>query len=59
MALAFLSTITIVLAVAGRVHGDPALMALAVVSVAPAIWLFYQRGKAFSGGSAPGPSRRR
>lgn len=58
MALAFLSAITIILAVAGRVFGDPALMALAVVSVAPAFWLFYQRGKALSGGSARGPSRR-
>jgi hypothetical protein len=58
MALVFLSAITIILAVAGRVFGDPALMALAVVSVAPALWLFYQRGKALSGG-APGPSRRR
>jgi hypothetical protein len=59
MALAFLSAVTIILAVAGRVFGDPALMALAVVSVGPAMWLFYQRDKALSGGSARGQSRRR
>ncbi len=52
MALAFLSAITIILAVAGRVFGDPALMALAVVSVGPAFWLFYQRSKA-QGASPP------
>lgn len=59
MALAFLSSITIILAVAGRMFGDPALVVLTVVSVVPAFWLFYQREKAQSGRPRDGGARRR
>ncbi len=59
MALAFLSSITIILAVAGRMFGDPALIALAVVSVGPAFWLFYQRSKALAANPPASRSRRR
>jgi hypothetical protein len=59
MALTSLSFITIVLAVTGRLFGDPALLALAVVSVAPAFWLFYQRGQAMARSGPPDRTRRR
>ena len=58
LALAFLGFVTVVLAVTGRVRDEPALLALAVVSVIPAFWLFYQRSQALADG-APRERRRR
>ncbi len=58
LALAFLGSVTVILAVAGRVREEPALTALAVVSVVPAFWLFYQRSRAL-GERAPRDRRRR
>ncbi|HYU18301.1 MAG TPA: hypothetical protein VEQ11_06355 [Chloroflexota bacterium] len=59
MALILLAFVTVTLAVTGRVFGDPALIGLAVVSVAPAFWLFYQRGQAMAGRQPNQRPRRR
>ena len=58
LALTFLGFVTVILAVTGRVFNDPALYALAAVSVAPAFWLFYQRSRALAD-RAPRDRRRR
>jgi hypothetical protein len=52
LALLSLASVTIALAVTGRLFGDPALIVLAIFSTFPAFWLFYQRDRALS------PSRR-
>ncbi len=57
LALAFLGSVTVVLAVAGRVREEPSLTVLAVVSVVPAFWLFHQRSRAL--GDRPPRDRRR
>ena len=59
MALTLLGIVTVSLAVTGRLFGDPALIGLAVISVAPAFWLFYQRGRALAGGPPNDRPRRR
>lgn len=46
MALLLLGFVTVTLAITGRLFGDPTLIGLAVLSVAPAFWLFYRRGQA-------------
>jgi hypothetical protein len=58
LALISLSIVTIVLAITGRLFDDPALIGLAVVSTVPAIWLFYQRQRAFEASGAPDRFRR-
>ena len=58
LALTFLGSITVVLAVTGRVREEPAFIALAVVSVVPAFWLFYQRSQALAERAARGRRRR-
>jgi hypothetical protein len=50
LAVLSLAFITIALAVTGRLFGDPALIGLAVISVCPAFWLFYQRERAIAAG---------
>ena len=57
LALTFIGFVTVVLAVAGRVREDPALIVLAFVSVVPAFWLFYQRSRALM--DQPPRARRR
>ena len=52
LALLSLASITVVLAITGRLFGDPALIGLAVVSTFPAFWLFYQRERTLSAGRA-------
>ena len=59
MALVFLGLVTVVLAVTGRLFSDPALLGLAVVSVVPAFWLFYQRSRALGSGRPNDRGRRR
>lgn len=59
MALACLSLITIALAMTGWLFGDPALIGLAVVSVAPAFWLFYQRDRVLANSGVNDRRRRR
>ena len=59
MALVFLGLVTVTLAVTGRLFGDPALMGLAAVSVLPAFWLFYQRGRVMGSGRSNDRGRRR
>jgi hypothetical protein len=59
MALGLLGTITIGLAITGRLFGDPALIGLAVASVLPAFWLFYQRGRTAASGRPNDRARRR
>ncbi|MCC6173773.1 MAG: hypothetical protein IT305_00585 [Chloroflexi bacterium] len=59
MTLATLAFVTIALAVTGRFFGDPALLGLAVVSVLPAFWLFYQRERAMATGRGDDRPRRR
>ncbi|MGE3269859.1 MAG: hypothetical protein AB7P40_13995 [Chloroflexota bacterium] len=49
LSLAALAFITVALAITGRLFDDPALIGLAVVSVVPAFWLFYQRERVVSG----------
>lgn len=51
LVLIVLAAITITLAVTGRMFGDPALIGLAVVSIFPAFWLFYQRERVLTGSS--------
>ena len=58
LALTFLGFVTVTLAVTGRAFGDPALIGLAIVSVVPAFWLFYQRSQALAD-RAPRDRRRR
>ena len=58
LVLTFLGFVTIALAVTGRAFNDPALIGLAVVSVAPAFWLFHQRSQALTD-RAPRDRRRR
>ena len=58
LALTFLGFVTVVLAVTGRILNDPALIALAVVSVIPAFWLFYQRSQVLAGPAPRGRRRR-
>ena len=58
LALTFLGSITVVLAVTGRVREEPAFIALAVVSVVPTFWLFYQRSQALAERAARGRRRR-
>ncbi len=53
MMLALLGLVTVSLAITGRLFGDPALIGLAVLSVPPAFWLFYKRGRALAGGRPP------
>ena len=48
MAMTLLGFVTVALAVTGRLFGDPALIGLAVISVVPAFWLFYQRGRSLA-----------
>ena len=59
MALALLSFVTVSLAVTGRLFGDPALLGLAILSVLPAFWLFYQRDRALASGRPNDRARRR
>ena len=59
MALTLLALVTISLAVSGRLFGDPALIGLAIISVVPAFWLFYQRGRALASGGPHDRPRRR
>ena len=58
LALTCLGFVTVLLAVTGRVREEPALIALAAVSVVPAFWLFYQRSRALAE-RAPRDRRRR
>lgn len=58
LALAFLGSVTVVLAVSGRVREEPALTVLAVISVAPAFWLFYQRSRVLAERAARDRRRR-
>ena len=57
-ALTILAMVTIALAISWRVSGEPALIGLAVFSVIPAFWLFYQRGQATAGWPKDRPRRR-
>ena len=50
---------TLALAITGRLFGDPALIGLAVVSIFPAFWLFYQRERVIDAGRANDRLRRR
>ena len=59
LALLSLALVTIALAVTGRLFGDPALIGLAVLSIGPAFWLFYQRERSRAPGSRAGRGRRR
>ena len=59
LAVLSLAFVTIALAVTGRLFGDPALIGLAVISVCPAFWLFYQRERILAAGRANGRLRRR
>ena len=59
IALLSLASITVALAITGRIFGDFALIGLAVISTFPAFWLFYQRERAVSGGGANDRLRRR
>jgi len=45
LALVFLGFSTVALAITGRLFREPALVVLAVLSVAPAFWLFYLRAR--------------
>ncbi|MCC7370123.1 MAG: hypothetical protein IT306_16985 [Chloroflexi bacterium] len=58
LALMSLAFITVVLAIAGRLFNDPALIGLAVVSTCPAFWLFYQRQRVVEGRHTPDHYRR-
>jgi hypothetical protein len=46
LALLSLAFVTVALAVTGRLFSDPALICLAIISLLPAFWLFYQRDRA-------------
>jgi hypothetical protein len=59
LALLALAVITIALAITGRLFGDPALIGLAIVSIFPAFWLFYQRERSMASGGANDRLRRR
>jgi hypothetical protein len=59
LALLSLASITIALAITGRLFGDPALIGLAVISTFPAFWLFYQRERAKTTSGANDRLRRR
>ena len=59
LALLSLACTTIVLAIAGRIYGDAALIGLAVLSTFPAFWLFYQRERSISARNANDRLRRR
>jgi short subunit fatty acids transporter len=59
LALTFLGFVTVVLAVTGRLRDEPALLVLAVVSVVPAFWLFYQRAQALAPRAPRAPRGRR
>ena len=59
LALAALACVTLALAITGRMFGDPALIGLAVVSIFPAFWLFYQRERSTAGGRPNDRLRRR
>jgi hypothetical protein len=50
LAVLTLASITVALAITGRMFGDPALIGLAVVSTVPAFWLFYQRERVMTTG---------
>jgi hypothetical protein len=50
LALLSLALVTVALAITGRLFGDPALIGLAVISTAPAFWLFYQRERQLTSG---------
>ena len=58
LALISLALTTVALAITGRLFGDPALIGLAVVSTAPAFWLFYQRQRVLEGRHLPDRYRR-
>ena len=58
LALTFLGFVTVVLAITGRLREEPALIVLAVVSVVPAFWLFYQRSQALADRAPRGRRRR-
>jgi hypothetical protein len=53
MMLTLLGLVTVTLAITGRLFGDPALIGLAVLTVPPAFWLFYQRGRSLAGERPP------
>lgn len=59
LALVTLACTTLALAISGRLFGDPALIGLAVLSVLPAFWLFYQRERALASHRANDRLRRR
>ena len=59
LSLTALAFITVALAITGRLFGDPALIGLAVVSIFPAFWLFYQRERVMAAGPTNDRLRRR
>ena len=59
LALLSLACTTIVLAIAGRLYGDAALIGLAILSTFPAFWLFYQRERSILAGRTNDRLRRR
>ena len=59
LAVLSLAFVTIALAITGRLFSDPALIGLAVVSICPAFWLFYQRERVIASGGSNDRLRRR
>ena len=59
LAVLSLAFLTLALAIAGRLYGDPALIGLAVISTFPAFWLFYQRERVIASGRSNDRLRRR